>query len=240
MRKEAEYFRESGADMVDIGCTPGRAFPELAATVRELVDAGMRVSVDSFDPAEIRAAVGAGAELVLSVNSSNLDVARELAGTIARVVVIPDFGTGIETLDPSIAALERWGVRYLIDPVIEPIGFGFLASIERFVEVRRRYANAPLFMGVGNITELTEADTTGVNAILMAICQELGVRAVLTTEVIPWARGAVRELAIARQLMYQAVNGRRYRRALMTVCSPCAIRRFWPTARTSFAPSRRK
>ena len=148
----------------------------------------------------------AGAELVLSVNRSNLDVARELAGTSTRVVVIPDFGAGIETLEPSIAALEGWGVRYLIDPVIEPIGFGFLASIERFGEVRRRYANAPLFMGVGNITELTEADTTGVNAILMAICQEVGVRAVLTTEVIPWARGAVRELAIARQLMYQAVT----------------------------------
>jgi dihydropteroate synthase-like protein len=206
MRREADYFRESGADLIDIGCTPGREFPGLSGLVRELVDAGMRVSVDSFDPGEIRTAVAAGAELVLSVNRSNLDVARELAGTNTRVVVIPDFGAGIETLESSIAALEGWGVRYLIDPVIEPIGFGFLASIERFVEVHRRYGPAPLFMGVGNITELTAADTTGVNAILMAICQEVGVRAVLTTEVIPWARGAVRELAIARQLMYQAVT----------------------------------
>jgi len=206
VQREAEYFRDSGADLIDIGCTPGRAFPNLADVVRDLVGAGMRVSVDSFDPGEIRTAVTAGAELVLSVNRSNLDAARELAGTSARVVVVPDFGAGIETLEPSVAALERWGVRYLIDPVIEPIGFGFLASIERFVEVHRRYPNAPLFMGVGNITELTEADTTGVNAILMAICQEVGVRAVLTTEVIPWARGAVRELHIARQLMYQAVT----------------------------------
>ena len=206
VQREAEYFRDSGADLIDIGCTPGRAFPNLADVVRDLVGAGMRVSVDSFDPGEIRTAVTAGAELVLSVNRSNLDAARELAGTSARVVVVPDFGAGIETLEPSVAALERWGVCYLIDPVIEPIGFGFLASIERFVEVHRRYAHAPLFMGVGNITELTEADTTGVNAILMAICQEVGVRAVLTTEVIPWARGAVRELHIARQLMYQAVT----------------------------------
>lgn len=206
VRREADYFRDSGADIVDIGCTPGREFPELGSIVRDLVGAGMRVSIDSFDPGEIRTAVGAGAELVLSVNASNLEVARELAGTNTRVVVIPNFGAGIETLEPSIAALEGWGVRYLIDPVIEPIGFGFLASIERFGEVHRRYADAPLFMGVGNITELTAADTTGVNAILMAICQEVGVRAVLTTEVIPWARGAIRELAIARQLMYQAVT----------------------------------
>jgi dihydropteroate synthase len=206
LRAEAEYYRASGADVIDIGCTPGRAFPELAAVVGELVAAGMRVSVDSFDPGEIRTAVGAGAELVLSVNRSNLDVARELAGTATRVVVIPDFGQGIDTLEPSIAALERWGVGYLIDPIIEPIGFGFLRSLERFAEVHRRYPGAALFMGVGNITELTAADTTGVNALLMAACEEVGVRAVLTTEVIPWARGAVRELDIARRLMYYAVT----------------------------------
>ena len=63
-------------------------------------------------------------------------------------------------------------------------------------------------MGIGNITELTSADTTGVNALLLAICEEVGVRAVLTTEVIPWARGAVREIDVARRLMYYAVQHR--------------------------------
>ncbi len=206
LRREAEYYRASGADVIDIGCTPGRAFPALADVVRELLASGMRVSIDSFEPAEIRAAVGAGAELVLSVNGSNLAVARDLAGTRARVVAIPDFGQGIETLEPTISALERWGVPYLIDPVIEPVGYGFMASLERFAEARRRYPDAPLFMGIGNITELTAADTTGVNALLVAICQEIGVRAVLTTEVIPWARGAVREVDIARRLMHHAVT----------------------------------
>ena len=176
--------------------------------VRELREAGMRVSVDSFDPGEIRTAVEAGAELVLSVNGSNLEVARELAGTGARVVVIPDFGEGLETLDRSIEKLERWSVRYLIDPIIEPIGFGFMASLERYAEVHRRYPTAAQLMGIGNITELTSADTTGVNALLLAICEETGVRAVLTTEVINWARGAVREVDIARRLMHYAVTHR--------------------------------
>ena len=206
IRAEAERYRDGGADVIDIGCTPGRAFPALGDVVRELTSAGMRVSIDSFDPQEVRTAVHAGAELVLSVNGSNLDAARELAGTRARVVVIPDFGQGVDTLEPSVAALERWGVPFLIDPVIEPIGFGFMRSLERYAETRRRYPAAPLFMGVGNITELTAADTTGVHAVLIAICQELGVRAVLTTEVIPWARGAVREIDIARRLMHHAVT----------------------------------
>ena len=208
LRREAEYFRVSGADVIDIGCTPGLAFPALGDVVRELRDAGMRVSVDTFDPDEIRTAVAAGAELVLSVNGSNIDVARDLAGTGARVVVLPDLGASMNTLDPSIEKLERWGVPYLIDPVLEPVGHGFTASLERYAETRRRYPDAEMLMGIGNLTELTSADTTGVNALLIAVCQELGIRAVLTTEVIPWARGAVREIDVARRLMHYAVTHR--------------------------------
>jgi dihydropteroate synthase len=63
-------------------------------------------------------------------------------------------------------------------------------------------------MGIGNITELTSADSTGLNALLLAICEETGVRAVLTTEVITWARGAVREVDVARRLMHHAVSHR--------------------------------
>lgn len=207
-RRAAEYFRESGADIIDVGCTPGLPFPALGEVVRELTTAGMRVSVDSFDATEIRAAIAAGAELVLSVNASNLEVVPDLAAAGARAVVVPDAGMSFESIDRAIAALDARGVSYLIDPVLEPIGFGFMASLERYAEARRRYPQAEMMMGIGNITELTAADSTGVNAILIAICQELGIRTVLTTEVIPWATGAVREIGIARQLMRYAVTER--------------------------------
>jgi dihydropteroate synthase-like protein len=208
IRATADYFRASGADIIDIGCTPGLAFPALGDVVRELVDAGMRVSVDTFDPAEIATAIGAGAELVLSVNNSNIGAARDLAGSGARVVVLPELGGPLETLDESIGKLTAWGVPYLIDPILEPIGFGFTASLERYAEARRRYPVAEMLMGIGNLTELTAADSTGVNALLIAVCQELGIRSVLTTEVIPWARGAVREIDVARRLMHHAVTHR--------------------------------
>jgi len=208
LRAAADAFRTAGADIIDIGCTPGRPFPELADVVRELVGAGMRVSVDSFDPAEIRTAVGAGAELVLSVNRSNLDVIPDLAGSGARVVVLPDLGGPLDSLDPVLDAAAAAGVPFLIDPILEPIGHGFMASLERYAETRRRYPDAEMLMGIGNLTELTAADSTGVNALLIAICQELGIRSVLTTEVIPWARGAVREIDVARRLMHYAVSGK--------------------------------
>ena len=204
----ARYYRDAGADVIDLGLTPGRSYPALGETVRSLVSAGMRVSIDSFDPNEIHTAVDAGATLVLSINGSNRDVIQSLAGGPASVVAIPDFGAGLDTLDPTLAALENAKIPYFIDPVIEPIGYGFAASIQRYAEAHRRYPDAPLFMGIGNLTELTAADTTGVNAVLIALAQELGVRAVLTTEVIPWARGCVREIDVARRLMHYAVTKR--------------------------------
>ena len=206
VRRMAEYFRASGADIVDIGCTPGRAFSSLGDVVRELVASGIRVSVDTFDPGEIRTAVDAGAELVLSVNGSNLDAARDLGGTGARVVAIPDLGGTLDTLEPTLERLTEWDVPYLIDPILEPIGYGFFASLERYAEVRRRHPRAEMLMGIGNLTEMTAADSTGVNALLIAVCQELGIRTVLTTEVIPWAHGVVREVDIARRLMHYAVT----------------------------------
>jgi dihydropteroate synthase-like protein len=227
IRAEADYFRASGADVIDIGCTPGLAFPLLADVVGALTGAGMRVSIDTFDAEEIRTAVSAGAELVLSVNRSNLASVRDLTGSDAAVVAVPDLDGSLDTLEPTLNELERAGVRYLIDPILEPIGHGFVASIDRYVETRRRYPDAEMLMGIGNLTELTSADSTGVNAILIAICQELGIRAVLTTEVIPWARGSVREIDIARRLMHYAVTWRTLPKGvddrLVTVKDPAVL-----------------
>jgi dihydropteroate synthase len=63
-----------------------------------------------------------------------------------------------------------------------------------------------MFMGIGNLTELTDVDSAGVNVLLLGICQELGIRSVLTTQVINWARTSVRECDLARRLVCYAVR----------------------------------
>jgi dihydropteroate synthase-like protein len=197
----AEYFRASGADVIDLGCALDRKFEDAAEVIGRLKAQGFVVSIDTFDKGEILAADSAGVDYVLSVNETNLDIAEALHCT---VVVIPDFGQGLDTLERNIAHLERVGRPYIVDPIIEPINFGFAASLDRYVQVRARHPEAEMLMGIGNITELTDADTTGANALLIGFCQELGIRNVLTTEVIEWARGAVREVDVARRLMYAA------------------------------------
>src|SRR5262245_28182223 len=66
---EARRFRDNGADVIDLGCDPGGTWTAVDDSVRALRDEGLRVSVDSFNPAEVESALAAGAELVLSVNS---------------------------------------------------------------------------------------------------------------------------------------------------------------------------
>lgn len=204
----ARRYRDSGADVIDLGCDPGTTWPGVADAVRSLRDDGMRVSVDSFDSAEVEAALAAGAEIVLSVNSSNVEHARrwheQFAGV--EVVAIPDSPDDLASLDRTVQALHAVGVKHRLDPILEPIGFGFAASLGRYIDTRRRHPDAEIMMGVGNLTELTDVDSAGANVLLAGFCQELGIRSVLTTEVINWSRSSVKEFALARRLVYHAVT----------------------------------
>lgn len=199
--ERASYYRTSGADVIDLGCPVEGGFPEIARVVKTLKSAGYRVSVDSFDREDILKADEAGVDFVLSVNSRNMEVAPRLR---SKVVVVPDFEQGMESLERNISRLKAWGVPYIIDPVLKPIGLGFTESIGDFIAIRRNHPKAEILLGLGNLTELTDADTTGINALMAAFATELEIDYVLTTEVIHWARGAVREFDIARRLMHYA------------------------------------
>jgi dihydropteroate synthase-like protein len=205
IRGQARQLAADGADVIDVGCEPGDPWAGAAECVRALRDDGHRVSIDSWNPAEIEPAVRAGAELVLSVNGTNREAARDWG---CEVVVIPDEFTTLAGLQETIDLLSAAAVPYRIDPVLEPIGLGFAASLGRYLEVRRRYPSAGLLMGIGNLTELTDVDSAGVNVLLLGFCQELGIRSVLTTQVINWARSSVRECDLARRLVRYAVEHR--------------------------------
>ncbi|HWH74283.1 MAG TPA: dihydropteroate synthase, partial [Methylibium sp.] len=122
----------------------------------------------------------------------------------AMPVLIAREQTELETLYEAIELMDKRGRPYLADPILDPIPFGFLASLLRYQQLRQRYPEAPIMMGVGNLTELTEADTSGINALLFGACAELDVAAVLTTQVSSHARRAVREADVARRIMHAA------------------------------------
>jgi dihydropteroate synthase-like protein len=197
----AKQLRSEGADVIDIGCNPGYRWLSVGDAVMRLRELDMRVSIDSFDNDEVREAVAAGAELVLSVNSQNMHAATDWG---CEVVVIPDTPDDEKIFSSTVDFLSTKAVSLRLDPILEPIGCGFAASIGRYIACRRDYPHTKMMMGIGNITELTDADSAAINLVLLGLCQELRIESVLTTQVINWARSSVRECDIARRVVHYA------------------------------------
>jgi dihydropteroate synthase-like protein len=202
--KEARQLREDGADVIDLGCSPGERWRDVAASVRCLREEGMRVSIDTFDPWEAGEATKAGACLVLSVNQTNRQAAVDWG---CEVVIVPDdVKAGLDSLSETAQFLESRGVRFRLDPVLEPIGCGFAASLQRYHQARQRWPEAAMMMGIGNLTELTDCDSAGINTLLLGYCAELRIDSVLTTQVINWAKTSARECDLARRLVHYSVT----------------------------------
>jgi dihydropteroate synthase len=197
----AREMRAQGADVIDIGCRPGMAFPDLEERIRLLKSEGIEVSVDSGDPAELRRGAKAGADFLLSLTEATLDVAE---GTSSVPVLIPAAHGDLDSLLRAAEKARARGIEHLLDPILDPIHFGFTASLLRYAELRRRLPDAEILMGTGNLTELTDADSSGVTAVLMGVCSELGIRNVLIVQVSPHTRRTVAEHDTARRLMYAA------------------------------------
>jgi dihydropteroate synthase len=216
--ERAQALRRDGADVIDLGCLPETAFDHLEDSVRALKDAGFAVSVDSVNAQELLRGGRAGADYLLSLTLDTLWIADEVAAT---PVLVPQRAGDEASLHTAIGLLSARGRAFLADPILDPIPFGFTASIVRYHRLRERCPDAPILMGVGNLTELTEADTSGINALLFGIAAELRVAAVLTTQVSPHARRAVREADWARRIMHAAAHQRMLPKglsdALMTV-----------------------
>jgi dihydropteroate synthase-like protein len=188
-----------GADRIDIGCDPAGRCARIGDYVAALTELGIPVSIDTFDPWEAAEATRRGASLVLSVHSQNAVAAVDWG---CEVVVIPDSPGDDASFDQTINFLTDRAVPIRLDPILEPIGAGLMNSLMRYAATRNKYPHLPMMMGIGNLTELSDVDSAGVNFILLAICQELRITSVLTTEVINWARSSVKECEIARRLVH--------------------------------------
>jgi len=214
----AQAYRRDGADVIDLGCLPETAFGHLAEAVQALRALDLRVSVDSLEPADLRTAGRAGADYVLSLKPDAIGLADEIGST---PVLIPSEPSDTDSLYRAIGQMQRRGRPFLADPILEPIQFGFTRSLARYQDLRERHPEVPILMGTGNVTELTDADTSGTSAVLLGVAVELRLNAILTTAVSPHCRRCVREADWARRMMHAARESqslpRDFTDALLTV-----------------------
>lgn len=199
--KQAKVYARDGADVIDLGCLPSIPFPHLEEAVAALREADFQVSVDSLETDDLLRGGQAGAHYLLSLRESTLWVADEVDSV---PVLIPDEPPDLGSLYRAIENLAKRDRPFIADTILDPIHFGFTRSISRYQTLRERYPDVEIMMGIGNLTELTDADTSGINAVLMGIISELHITSVLTTQVSPHARSVVREVDRARRIMYAA------------------------------------
>lgn len=197
----ARMLAAAGADIIDLGCLPETPFPLLGEAVRALKAEGFFVSVDSANLDELREGARAGADFLLSLDENTVPLAFEHALT---PVLVPAVAGDLDSLGRAIAMAQRAGIPFIADAVLDPIHFGFAQSLGRFIEARRRWPEIELLMGTGNLTELTDADSSGVTALLAGLCSELVIRNVLVVHVSPHTVRTVEEHDIARRIMFAA------------------------------------
>ena len=200
-------FIEKGADIIDLGAslnaTPDDV--ERAINVARKISS-VPISIDTLETPLIKRALEIGVDIVLSLNSSNIDsVGPDVANAGVAAVVIPDSGKGVESLIANIEAAKAVGIKRLIaDPVLDPIGHGIAESIVRYYDFYNKYPDIPLFFGVGNVTELIDVDSSGVNSTLCGIGADVGASILFTPEFSDKTQGSIAELNISSSMMLLA------------------------------------
>ncbi len=171
----AKKYVSMGANVIDLGCMPDTDFKHLEDTIFKLKKIGLKVSVDSANSEELIRGGKAGADYLLSVNEKNFHIIDEVDSV---PIIIPNTPGDMNSLDRAIEKMIKKKREFLADPILDPIHYGFTDSIVRYRDLRKKYPDVKILMGTGNLTELTDCDSAGANAILMGLVSELSINAV--------------------------------------------------------------
>jgi dihydropteroate synthase-like protein len=213
----ARHYVKLGAEIIDVGMVVGEPRPSDARRAVKAVKGvvNVPVSIDTLDPDEAKEAVSAGADLVLSIDGGNIEDMAAFASKIAVVVIPTNHREGyfpkkaeerVSLLEENIEKARKLGIRRIIgDLILDPVNMpGMVESLVAFHQFAKRNPDVPLLFGVGNVTELMDADSVGINALLAGIASEIGVSILLTTEKSDKAKNCIKELAIASKMMFLA------------------------------------
>jgi dihydropteroate synthase-like protein len=204
LTKRIRYYEEQGADMIDLGIPLDAKPQQVKAALQTARKAtNLPISLDTIKSDLILAGLEAGADLILSLNAANLPQVGHVVATAGTpAVIIP--GPGPISLEENLLAALKMGIFAIADPILEPPLQGLAPSLQRYQAFQKNHPKVPLFFGAGNVTELLDADTVGVNALLAALAAESGASILFTPEFSGKAVGSVQELGTASRMMMLA------------------------------------
>lgn len=210
--EEATRLLELGADAISVGFEAGVPMPHVVSEVVKNLHDNLRapIAIDSVIPSEVESGVKAGAEVVLSVSLSNLNEVHPYVRDKLCIAVPSDRHGSVpqspreraELLNSLVTKAKKLGIaKVLADPVLDAaVSPGFVRSLTAFYTFRSINRDVPLFMGVGNVTELLDADSVGVNALLAMVAIELSASMLLTVEKSSKSKGSTLECSLAAKM----------------------------------------
>jgi dihydropteroate synthase-like protein len=210
----AKNFVTQGAHIIDVGMLAGKSDPENAKRIVKAVKAvvDVPVSIDTLDPEEIQAAVCAGVDMILSLDAGNIDKLATFATDIPVVIIPTNQREGyfpkkaserVPLIEELILKAQKFGFKKILaDLILEPTNV--LESFIAFKNFSVKHPDIPLFVGVANVTELFDADSVGINALLSMLSAEVNANIMLATEKSIKAKGTIREEVTAAKMMYLA------------------------------------
>ena len=197
----AAALRGDGADVIDLGCRPGLAFAHLEQAVRRLRAEGHRVSVNSGDPEGVAPWRAGRCRFPAQPDGSD---ARRGGRDAGGAGADPRAHGDLDSLLRAAALAEARGIASCLIRCLTRSMPASLPSLGRSRNCGRRCRRRSCSMGTGNLTELTDADSSGVTALLLGVCSELAIRNVLVVQVSPHTRRTVAEHDLARRIMFAA------------------------------------
>lgn len=214
IQKLAKHYVKNGANIIDVGMVAGGSRPldakRAVVAIKKVVK--VPVSIDSLDPEEIKEAVNAGADMILSADAGNLEKIAPFATEIPTVFIPTNQSEGylpntiearIKFLEEIITKAQKMGMKKIIcDLILEPSNL--VESLIAFYNFANKHPNIPIFVGVSNVTELFDADSIGVNALLAYISSEINANILLATEKSRKTKGTIKEEVIASKMMFLA------------------------------------
>ncbi len=227
---QIRHFIKKGADIIDLGCIANFDYSEKIPSMIKLIKAefDIPISIDSLNPKEINAAINAGANMVLSVNIDNINEILLLPKDTVIVIIPYSINPNLKLKRPEDIISRLFKIeqklrdngfsKILLDPITNPpINPGLTPSLNILMKLNLKlkeyirinmqnkpYCQPQLFMGFGNITELIDGDSSGINTLLSLIAEELNISAILTTEYSNKAKHSIEELKMSTHLAYYA------------------------------------
>lgn len=200
-----------GADLIDLGFSPDADEQSVSFAVSFVKSfCPVPVSIDSGSFSQIQAGISSGADLVLSADSRILDQLKSFSfdrSILKQIafVIIPDLFSGndiLETLNQNIKTAREIGIQKIIaDPILSPPGHDLFTSLKRYADFHQKNPDIPVLFGAGNVTELFDADSVGINALLAEIANECGASILFTPNAGDKGKGSIRELKTASEMM---------------------------------------